>query len=238
VSIFDDVLSCGQELRQRTLGRVIIGDFEKVLAIFLDGSTRTLQAIALLYDNKFYEEGYSLARILLEAVVDLQYINLDKNKRAEQYIDFDKLKANEQVDMLYSLNPSITSQTKFPIKSKLKNKIRWSQLNFGEMLKAIYPNQKREIDSHCLLYKNLCSFSHPSASGLGSTTVFAKEDIALWEKRDEHSKEVLPLLSCQLALAIYFSVDKEFNLEYSTQMNKIQGEISQSVAKRNIREDK
>jgi hypothetical protein len=235
MSIFDDVLSCGQELKQKTLGGAINGDFEKVLAIFLDGSIRTLQAIALLYDNKFYEEGYSLTRILLEAVVDLWYINLDKNNRAEQYIDFDKFKANEQVDMLRGLNPSLDSQTKFSIKSKFKNKTSWSQLNFEEMLKTIYPNQKREVDSHRLLYRYLCSFSHPSASGLGSTTVFAKEDMALWEKRDEHSKEVLPLLSCQLALAIYFTIDREFSLGYSTQINKINDEISHLVAKKNIK---
>lgn len=236
--IFDDVLRCGYELREKTLGKTINGNFEKILSIFLDGTTRTLQAIALLYDNNFYEEGYALTRILLEAVIDLQYINLNKNERAEQYLDFDKVKANELVDMLSNLNKPLVSQAKFSTKFNFKNKTRWSQLKFDEMLKAIYADQNRNVHTHLLLYKYLCSLSHPSASGLGSTTVFTKEDVLLWKKRDQLSKENLPLLSCQLTLAIYHMVNKEFSLGYFELINNINTKISQLAQKRACKRNK
>jgi len=180
----------------------------------------------LLYDNGFFEEGYSLARILLETQVDLWYIGLDENKRAEQYLDFDKLKSNEQVDMLNNLNPSLTPPAKFSIKNKFKNKTRWAQLTFEGMLKTIFQDDTQTIDSLLISYKYLCGFSHPSASGLGSNTVFSKKDIPVWEKYNENLKRVLPLLSCQLTLAVYHLVDKSFSLGCSAQIKKINDEVS------------
>ncbi|MFA5223622.1 MAG: DUF5677 domain-containing protein [Candidatus Omnitrophota bacterium] len=226
MSIFDNVLDCGKDLERGTSERIINTDFDKVLAIFLGGSTRTLHAIKLLYENGFYEEGFSLARILLEAVIDLFYISLNKTKNAEQYIEFDKLKANEQVDMLSNLNASMTSQAKFSIKLKFKDKTRWSQLTFKGMLEEVFPNDKQLLDSHLLLYKNLCNHSHPSASGLGATVIWAKEDISMREEYREQSKKVLPLLSCQLVLGIYFTINKEFSLGKSTQITKLNNEVS------------
>lgn len=225
MNIFDNVLNCGEEIKQKILGRKINIDFEQVLVIFFDGSTRILEAIKLLHDNGFYEEGFSLTRLLLEAMIDLEYINLGKENRAQQYVEFDKLKSNEMLDKLNSLVPP-PSPTKFTLNFQFKNKMRWSQVTFDKMLEEISSTQQLEPDYFSFVYKFLCSFAHPSVSGLGATTAFLKEDVSARQKVREDYKRILSILSCHFVLDIYSHVDKEFSLGNSAHIKQISEEIS------------
>jgi hypothetical protein len=225
MAILDSTLNCGIKLARLIHGRKVNGGFESVLAIFLDGSVRTLSAIKLLHDNGFYEEGLALSRILLEIVVDLGFIKLKKDERALQFIDFGKLKANEKIDLISELNVKIPPQDKYDIESEFKNKMRWSQISFEQMLKAISAN-KEEVGNFVLIYKLLCGFSHSSTSGLGSTTVFSQEDIPIRLKHREDLRKYLPILSCNLVLCVYVDVNKEFSLGESEDIELLKNEIA------------
>ncbi len=221
VMLFENVLDCGFDLGRKMQGRPVNGSYQSVLAIFLDGSTRTLSAIKLLHNNGFYEEGFSLVRVLLEISVDLQFINLNKLERAQQYIDFGKLKANEKIYFLDSIDDvTAFTQEKYDIQFEFKNKARWSQMTFKKMLEQVYSDAK-DVQSGVILYNLLCGFSHSSTAGLGSTTVFTKEDIPIREKHREDLMKSLPVLSCLLVLSIYDSVNKEFSLDKGEQIEQL-----------------
>ncbi len=229
--IFEEAIKCGDVLKQRTQERSINGKYEQVLALFLEGSVRTLKAINVLYDTEFYEEGFSLIRILLEVGVDLEYINLDKVKLAEQYFEFANLKSNKQADRLKDLNVPLSSEERYSINLQFKNDLKWSQKTFGEMLEKILLNKKTEKDWFIVTYKFLCDFSHPSALGLGATVAFTKEEITVKARYRENLKEALPVLSCHLAMGIFLIINEEFHLSTSPQIKQIMAEIGKLAGK-------
>ena len=227
--IFDKVLDCGLKLRQKIVTLTIKGNFERALVFYLDGVTRTLKAIKLLYDSEFFEECSSLVRILLESVIDLDYMSHNKEDRAKQFFEFDMLKTNEVTDLLQDLNAPLTSQDRHKIEFKFKNKTRWSQISVERMLDEIYGADKKIKDSHLLFYRHCCRFSHPSALTLGAGVFFDDKEYPIRKAYKTNLKETLPSLSCQLVLKIYHTVDGSLSLGYFAQIDQINAELARAV---------
>lgn len=225
MNIFDKVLELGETLKSQTQSRSINEDFEKILVIFLSGSIRILRSIKLLYDNSCFEDGFSLLRILLELCVDLEYIKLDTHNRAKQYIEFSKLKLNEQIDILKNLDLASALTSHFQVEVQFKNKMRWSGVSFKEMLTDITLKNNEQVSLFLLTYKYLCSFSHSSAQGLATSVVFSQEDVSVMEAKRDNLKRSLPILSCLFVLWVCSRVDEDFSLSNSTMIETMRVEI-------------
>ena len=225
MNIFDKVLELGETLKSQTQVRSINGDFEKILVIFLSGSIRILRSIKLLCDNDCFEDGFPLLRILLELSVDFEYIKLDRHNRAKQYIEFDKLKLNEQIDTLKDLDLALTSTSKFQVEVQFKDRTRWAGVSFEKKLTDITLDEKEQTGLFSLTYKYLCSFSHSSVQGLATSVVFSQEDVSAMEAKRNNLKRSLPILSCFFVLWVCSRVDEDFSLGNSTMIEAIKAEI-------------
>jgi hypothetical protein len=156
-------------------------------------------------------------------------MRINKEERAKQFLEFDMSKTNEMADMQEALGGRLSSQERYKISFEFKSKTRWSQMSVEKMLGEIYGMDKKTKNSHLLLYRHCCSFSHPSSLTLGAEVFFNDKEYPIRKAYKENSKATLPPLSCQLVLKIYHVVDAELGLGYSALIDQINGEVARAA---------
>jgi len=210
---FDDVLRLSLKIMKQLEQKETPGPYEKLLAIFLSGSTRILASIRLLYTNNFPEDGMALFRNLLELCIDLEYIKLDK-RRAESFIEFSIFRTSTIFE-----KPDSESLLKY--KAQFKNKIKWSQLSLEQMLKEISPNGSEVVTILKASYQISCMYSHSSVLGLSSLVGFFDGDYKLIQDRKICLKGILSSGAPVLVLLVLDRVNSEFNLDNAREIKRI-----------------
>ncbi|TAM42067.1 hypothetical protein EPN54_01415 [bacterium] len=207
---FNKVLRLGIKFMKQLDGRNTKTPYEEFLGMCLSGNNRILSSIKLLYMFNFPEDGTTLSRNLLELLIDLEYIRLDKT-RAGEFIDFTHFK-------MASIYPN---SEPFEYGSQFKNKVRWSQVPFEKMLEDVGSENPEVAKVFKELYKNLCMFSHPSALGLSMRLGLCKGDYGRHKKMRKDLKKILGDCSPILALMILDRINKEFNLGNERDIERI-----------------
>lgn len=210
---FNKVLRLSIKLMKQLERKETKNPYEELLVMCLSGSTRILSSIKLLNIYNFPEDAMVLLRNLLELLIDLEYIKLDK-RRAEQFIEFTTFK-------MASIFEKPDSKLLLRYGNQFKNKIKWSQVSLGKMLDDISSENPKVAKIFKGHYKMLCMYSHPSALALGTGVGFCSGDYRRHEIMKNNLKGILRNSSPLLALLILDRINNEFNLENEKEIKSI-----------------
>ena len=207
--------------------------FKKTLVFILTKNIKTLQAIEILCKNGFGQDALLLLRSMLESVISLGYIILDKENRGQLYLeygDFLKLKSGKVLLRTNSGVDKTRIQARVQelerewdsIKHKFLNREgevcpTWSCKNLREM--AIKANL---LSVYEWTYPLCSSYAHTTSSIAYSYVLGIDKKGVVLEVGTSHQfiGAVLPTATSLLIYILNF-VDSEFNSGFGSGIEKL-----------------
>lgn len=211
--------------------------FRKTLIFILAKNIKTLQAIEILCRNGFGQDALPLLRSMLESVINLGYIILDKENRGQLYLEYEcflKLKSgrillrtNSRVDRVSIQNRIQQLERKWDtVKHKFLNRrgricSTWSCKNLREMA----------VDANLL---NVYEWTYPLCSAYTHTTSSVAHSYVLGVDKKgvvievgtspQFIGAVLPTAT-SLLIYVLDSVNNEFNSGFKTNIDNLKEEL-------------
>jgi len=212
--------------------------FRKAAVFLLTKNVQTLQGIEVLCKNGFGQDSLSLLRAILESVINLAYINLDKEDRAQAYFEYEYFLKIKSGDILLKTNSGVD---KVAIQNRIqKLKREWNKVKHkfldrrGNECHTWSCKQLRAMaqDADMLSVYDwvypLCSNYGHATSSIAYSYILGKDnkDKVIVEVGTSHQfiDAVLPT-ACSLLLYILDTVNNEFMSGFEKNIKKLKEEL-------------
>lgn len=159
------------KLNAKKLKDTDFSDFQRIVALIACKAMRLFAGIHILANKGHSIEGALLLRSLLEGLIDLKYINKDREHRSLLFINYLWKELKNALDIAKKYHPEVIPSSMLRNENlivteyeKIKSTIRgryWCGKNIEERAREV--GFKKHYDT---IYRLLCRLHHPSFVGM------------------------------------------------------------------------